>query len=70
MANLTFLYQMFDIHSLKAQSHINLEEEFQFLLQGLKRKAFFFLFLEFTLVLVGPPGLSTMYQRLVKNKMS
>ena len=41
MANLTFLYQMFDIHSLKAQSHINLEEEFQFLLQGLKRKAFF-----------------------------
>ena len=61
MANLTFLYQMFDIHSLKAQSHINLEEEFQFLLQGLKRKAFF-LFLEFTLVLVVPPGLSTLYQ--------
>ena len=38
MANLTFLNQMFHIHSLEAKTHINLKKILQFLLRALDEK--------------------------------
>ena len=38
MANLTFLNQMFHIHSLEAKNHINLKKILQFLLRALNEK--------------------------------
>ena len=40
MANLTFLNQMFHIHSLEAKTHINLKKILQFLLRALDEKKY------------------------------